>query len=139
MRPDGRCKSCLYGGETCQVEGCDKPCDRPGICSGHYYRLNNHGDVFAAIPLGSKIRINGTVCGTDETYVYVCFNAVGIPIYVGISYNVKTRLNQHRADKPWWHLVDKIEYRSFATRQAADEKETQLIRKYQPEYNTAKK
>lgn len=41
-------------GETCAVDGCDRPVAGRGYCQPHYWRLLHHGDVQADVPIRTR-------------------------------------------------------------------------------------
>jgi predicted GIY-YIG superfamily endonuclease len=74
---------------------------------------------------------------TKQTSVYRLFDADGDLLYVGIAGNPGRRFEQHRADKPWWGEVSRIDLEHWPTRQEAAEAESQAIREESPRYNIA--
>lgn len=59
---------------TCTVNGCSKPSYRKELCTGHYQRLRNKGDVLAHIPLRRSVKhtacIENGCSGRPEGYGY---------------------------------------------------------------------
>lgn len=76
---------------------------------------------------------------TDRFAVYRLFSAAGVLLYVGATKGVRTRMYQHRADRPWWGEVDEsrtgLEW--FETVEAAAQAEFDAIRHEHPTYNVA--
>lgn len=67
----------------------------------------------------------------DQSVVYLLFDVDNVPVYVGSTARLKTRLAQHQSDKVWTQWVA---YRC-ENRQAAYELETRYLRQYKPRYN----
>lgn len=57
-------------------------------------------------------------------------------LYVGITNNPAVRMNQHRADKPWWDQVATMEMEHHPSREALAEAEREAIRNELPYWNT---
>lgn len=73
---------------------------------------------------------------TGPADVYLCFDAVGVLLYVGVSLSVAARLGAHRQGY-WWPQVSTVEVRHCQTRAAALAWEAFLIETGQPVYNRA--
>lgn len=58
-------------------------------------------------------------------------------LYVGITNALPTRLEQHRASKPWWTEVKTIQVRHYDTREDAESSERWFIKKERPRWNVA--
>jgi hypothetical protein len=76
------------------------------------------------------------------TYLYKLFDTdeptVTRPAYIGIANNPKRRLGEHAKDDSRWFetiVMSRTEILMFATREQAEEMETQLIEYYQPVWN----
>jgi len=66
--------------------------------------------------------------------LYRCYNAAGELLYIGISYDISTRLETHKRTTPWFHEVDRIVCKLRPARTAyADE--AAAIRTELPRYN----
>lgn len=67
--------------------------------------------------------------------VYRMFDENDELLYVGITANLPGRLAQHRAEKPWWTLVARIELRHLDSRREALDSERYLIVTEKPLWN----
>lgn len=67
--------------------------------------------------------------------VYMLKDAGYHVLYVGMSSRTLGRLGQH-GSKPWWTEVALVDVEHFPSRDAAREREAELIRALQPPYNT---
>ena len=56
-------------------------------------------------------------------------------LYVGYSRQLKTRMRQHRLEKPWWPEVTDVRSEEFATEDEARQREKELWASEQPKYN----
>lgn len=65
---------------------------------------------------------------SDCHYVYRFFDRHGTLLYIGVTYNVKVRMEQHRWDKWWWPLVTGHTAVAFRTRTDADHAEAHAIK-----------
>lgn len=52
----------LFTGTRCEVDGCERPRDRGGLCYAHYRRERVHGTVDADVPVGGY---GDDVCKVD--------------------------------------------------------------------------
>lgn len=73
----------------------------------------------------------------DETYVYRAYCICDDLLYVGMTNDVFTRLDQHRRLAVWYSRVDRVEWEIYKTRELAAKVEAQMIRRLNPRYNTA--
>lgn len=71
------------------------------------------------------------------TYLYRLFDAEGRLLYVGITKQLETRMEQHAKVQHWWPLVVSRNTQPFATRVAAMEAEAAAILSENPSYNIA--
>ena len=69
------------------------------------------------------------------TSLYRAFDTADNLLYVGISSQPSERFRQHRADKPWWVRVARIELMHYPNRAAAVEAERHAIQAEAPAYN----
>lgn len=67
--------------------------------------------------------------------LYRFYDRADVLLYVGISVNLPTRINKHRATKQWWAEIDHITIEHFPTRPEVLAAETQAIKDEQPLYN----
>lgn len=72
-----------------------------------------------------------------QTAVYRLYDAVETLLYVGITYDTKTRFADHKANKDWWPDVAVKEVRWLADRDAAWAEEQRVIRDEHPRWNLA--
>lgn len=70
-----------------------------------------------------------------ETTLYRFYDAHGVLVYVGITYNFPVRLTQHRRRSEWFETVDHWTTETHPTRRAAKNVETQSIREEMPRFN----
>jgi antitoxin (DNA-binding transcriptional repressor) of toxin-antitoxin stability system len=75
--------------------------------------------------------------GPRETAVYRLYDADETLLYVGITYDIKTRFADHKADKEWWPEVSTKEIRWLPDREAAWAEEQRVIHEEHPRYNVA--
>lgn len=67
--------------------------------------------------------------------LYRHFDKEGILLYVGISYNTLTRLNQHKRTAHWFKDIVNVTIEQFETRKEVEEAELIAIRTEKPKYN----
>jgi hypothetical protein len=67
--------------------------------------------------------------------LYRHFDKEGILLYVGISYNALTRLNQHKRTALWFKDIVNVTIEQFETRKEVEEAELIAIRTEKPKYN----
>lgn len=70
-----------------------------------------------------------------EHYNYAFLDKTEEVIYVGMTKNRKTRFRAHKHNKPWWDEVERIVWNTLPNREAALEREQELISLYKPKYN----
>src|SRR5438552_1923722 len=56
-------------------------------------------------------------------------------LYVGYTRQLKTRLGQHKRDKPWWPEVTDVRAEEFTTEDEARRREKELWADRRPKYN----
>jgi hypothetical protein len=71
------------------------------------------------------------------TSVYRYYDEWDTLIYVGITGRGVTRNREHNRDKEWWPFVARQEVDHFDTRDDAARRESALIAKYRPPFNTS--
>jgi predicted GIY-YIG superfamily endonuclease len=71
------------------------------------------------------------------TALYRFYAADGSLLYVGVTNNMKARLGQHAADKPWWPQVARKTVGWHATRAEALAAESAAIKTEHPAHNIA--
>lgn len=69
--------------------------------------------------------------------VYRCYDATGRLIYIGCSYDVVNRFDQHRRSTWWASLIAKVHITIHATHLAAFEAEKRAIKTENPAFNLA--
>jgi predicted GIY-YIG superfamily endonuclease len=69
------------------------------------------------------------------TTLYRLWNADHALLYVGITDDVNARMDEHRAEKPWWEEVSQVSTEELSSRRRALEAETRAIYWEQPRYN----
>lgn len=72
---------------------------------------------------------------TEQQALYRLYDSTGTLLYVGVSLNVAQRMSQHRAVKPWWTDVARIELEHYDTRGRVLAAELAAIRAEAPLYN----
>lgn len=72
---------------------------------------------------------------TQPTSLYRLFDAEGSLLYVGITFLLPRRIQQHSAVQMWWNAVARIEVEHFADRLAAGAAEIRAINTESPQYN----
>ena len=73
-----------------------------------------------------------------RTNLYRHFDADGVLLYVGISFNALKRTSEHMKCSPWAGDIKRIEIDEFATRKSAMIAETDAIQAEKPLYNKQK-
>lgn len=73
----------------------------------------------------------------QPTAVYTLADALGEPLYVGVSSNLKQRMIGHKATKDWWESVANIDFEEFTNRLEAEIREAELIKTLRPLHNRA--
>lgn len=72
----------------------------------------------------------GRTCG-----LYRCFDAEDRLLYVGISFKVWARWQQHSLRSPWFHEVRKVTIERFESRGHAADAEREAVAKEKPVHN----
>ncbi|HET6920505.1 MAG TPA: GIY-YIG nuclease family protein, partial [Jiangellaceae bacterium] len=67
----------------------------------------------------------------DPIVVYRYLDAAGVPVYVGCTINPLQRLLEHQR-RGWWRHVRSYQSECFVDRDAALDREAELIRLYRP-------
>ncbi len=80
---------------------------------------------------------DATALGPDGTSVYLYYDKHDVLIYVGVTSRGTRRQHEHNGDKDWWPLVDQQMVEHYPTREKALARETYLIGRYRPPFNTA--
>lgn len=90
-------------------------------------------------PPGTQPPRSGGIRKTDQRPhdVYVHLSAEGRVLYVGISLTLAERSSYHRANSLWWKQVAVIRVEHLPNRQAALDREAQLIAELLPSHNRA--
>jgi predicted GIY-YIG superfamily endonuclease len=73
----------------------------------------------------------------EQTYVYEAYDAFGNLLYVGITNDLKRRLNEHRRSAKWWTQQIEVRHTFYASRDEAKEQESRVIANRSPVYNVA--
>jgi predicted GIY-YIG superfamily endonuclease len=71
-----------------------------------------------------------------RTALYRLYDAESNLIYVGVSYQPRYRLTQHKQKKVWWPEVARVEIHWYPDRRPAEDIERDAIRAEAPRYNT---
>lgn len=71
---------------------------------------------------------------TPICFLYRFFDKENRLLYVGISYHMERRLDQHRFQKPWGQIA-RIDVASYSTRLEAEQAERVAIQTEKPEWN----
>lgn len=71
----------------------------------------------------------------ERTVLYRFFNSAGDLLYVGITRDPASRIAQHGAEKPWWHVVANVTLEWHDSRQEALDAERAAIIAEQPAHN----
>lgn len=69
--------------------------------------------------------------------LYRMYDADGALLYIGVSLNVAQRMGQHRAEKPWWTDIARIDLEHHVSRRAVLQAEQRAILSEGPLYNVA--
>lgn len=70
-------------------------------------------------------------------YVYRCYDAEGVLLYVGMTYNPPARMRQHSKKAEWFPRAVAVRFIVFPTRDYAMQKEREAIVLERPEFNKA--
>lgn len=87
--------------------------------------------------IGSEWRKHGR---TGLWFVYTMYEReerINVPLYVGMTGQLHSRLSQHRAQQDWWPLVGMIVAETFVEKDDADHAEHMRIREMRPLFNVA--
>jgi len=88
-------------------------------------------------PPGSRERRYGVKRSDRRSHdVYVHLSDDGIVLYVGMSLDALARSGQHRSSG-WWQQVATIRVEHLPNRQAALDREAELVASLRPPYNRA--
>lgn len=74
-----------------------------------------------------------------DTFLYRLISKDGELLYIGISYDVETRLTQHQREKEWYREVRECVCELFPSRHKASSAEIEAIRNEHPKYNSTYK
>jgi predicted GIY-YIG superfamily endonuclease len=74
--------------------------------------------------------------GDDPTFLYRLYDKEGHLLYVGITFNLRTRMRDHARDQEWWPQVARRTMICYATREEASRAETEAIKTEHPRHNT---
>ena len=74
---------------------------------------------------------------TEQTYLYEAYDAFGNLLYVGITNDLKRRLNEHRRSAKWWNEQTEVRHTYYASRDEAKEQESRVIADRSPGFNIA--
>jgi excinuclease UvrABC nuclease subunit len=69
-----------------------------------------------------------------RTTVYRLYDREGVLLYVGLSMNVRGRIEKHKR-KPWWPQVMSMETVDYPNRESAKSAERSAIHHENPVYN----
>lgn len=69
------------------------------------------------------------------TFLYRLYDAQDELLYVGITENVRLRMQRHAAIQPWWNQVERLEVATYSSRDEAEEAELRAIRGERPKMN----
>jgi predicted GIY-YIG superfamily endonuclease len=72
-------------------------------------------------------------------YVYRAYNKYGEILYVGVTGNLFSRMNQHARQSVWWKDAARLEWDEYAKRAWAVKAEADLIYALKPPFNLAGK
>ena len=86
------------------------------------------------VPVVSETEIGDEI---PSTVLYRLFDAAGSLLYVGVTGDLRGRLAQHAADKPWWSQVARKTVTWYGSRSDALRAETAAIFNEHPRYNVA--
>ena len=70
-----------------------------------------------------------------DYYVYRLYDAAGELLYVGSTSNVRRRVQEHRRNQPWGHLIASSAFGGPLPQQDAWRLEDKTIREQRPRYN----
>ena len=80
-----------------------------------------------------------TDLNSRPTWLYSLLSAGGHAsqdvVYVGVTSHLPSRLQQHKADKPWWGEVDYVIAYCYSDRERALTWEAEFIRHHRPRFN----
>lgn len=71
-------------------------------------------------------------------FLYRCFDAKGLLLYVGLSSDIVRRLQVHGSASPWSGKVQRVEAERVGSRKQALKAERDAINSEQPAHNTLK-
>lgn len=72
-------------------------------------------------------------------FTYIAYAPLGCrtPIYVGYTNNIYRRLSEHRKEKAWWPLIDRIIVDCYDSQREALDQEARFIGHLRPIVNVA--
>jgi len=68
--------------------------------------------------------------------VYQYHDRAGVLLYVGVTSRDVRRTQEHAETKQWWRLTTGSAIEHYPTRELALERESELIKRYKPPFNT---
>lgn len=92
-------------------------------------------DACASMPRLKTAIGGGETLDPHGFYVYMLFDAAGIPIYVGQSQNIFTRLGTHMGPRNHRDVVKKVQLVRCADRPAMIRMESALLHEHKPSLN----
>ncbi len=72
------------------------------------------------------------------TFLYRLYDGTGRLLYIGITDNVRTRMNGHSNTQPWWEAVTRVIVETHPDRVAAETAEWNAILAEKPVFNVQK-
>jgi hypothetical protein len=106
--------------------------------------LEHHSSFPRRLPVNPLPVVQQSIKSTDQpttelagepTSLYKYFDQFGVLIYIGITANGILRNRQHNSDKAWWPYVTRQEVEHLPSRDAALERERDLIEAFMPPFN----
>lgn len=70
-----------------------------------------------------------------KSYLYRCFDAGDVLLYVGVTFNVSARKSQHRKRAAWFSNVKRVSIETFDSRHEAELAEYRVIQTERPKIN----
>lgn len=82
-----------------------------------------------------RVHLRNRLDSTEPTILYRCYSASGELLYVGVTWNVPSRMLSHQSTAAWHPAVVRTTSEEFPTRAAARAAEEAAIQSEQPTFN----
>jgi hypothetical protein len=72
---------------------------------------------------------------SEQHFLYRLWDSARRLLYVGVTNSPRDRIKEHKAEKPWWYMVDDVTTETFSTREDALRAERVALATESPIFN----